>query len=705
MNIQNLVKTISPPDKPVKATRSFNLATAQQSAQQSVEAEVRRIVDLPITKQLTEDDVRHISRHYLSEEHFNKGDRLRPEQAMAMIHYNDYGGIFVTLGVGGGKTLICFMVANDCYKKIIAQRQQGTTDKEARILIVVQANLLTKFENDVTFMRKFLKELPPIYILGGVSKQKRTMLAKSGRRGVYVCSYHTLQSKDATDILNSVKPCQIICDEAQNVAGTKDSARAKRFRTYVNEQQPEVVPLSGTMTRKSVMEYYFLSKAALGKYNFLPNSYTMATEWAGVLDSVAASMGDFRNDNMPRPGPINWLPTWCHTHFPKVELPPNLVGFRRAFAHRMTSAPGVICSTQEDPVGKQLIFHNNPCKGMETAEGWPVLKDHLEVLTEDFVTPSGEELSCAMNVWGYRYQMEATGFFYDLYWRDPETIAKSKGLSLSAAEDVLERSKEYHEKHKTYQATLRRWLSESSRPKLDTPALVGSNMKHHRSKYVGDDLYQAWITWKEAAFIGMEVRQQKPVRVCDFKIKQVATDAKKNIKRGGIIWYQHTEMGYWMMDELRKVGVPATHCPSEEGAHKFLEDTHGMSGTWIVASLGGHSTGKDLQWGFCDNYFLQVPVSASLIEQTIGRTHRPGQPEDAVNCYFYMATDFDIAHFNVVLKDTAYVQQSTTGKMKLMVGTYTFRPRSIPYTALAEMGAKVCKLGKDAEKLIEGIFG
>jgi hypothetical protein len=681
----------------------FNLEKGKEAARANLEEEIKRIVNLPVTQHLTPAQVELVSKHYLSEKAFMKGERLRPEQALAIVHYHDYGGIFCTLGVGRGKTLISFIVATECLNKIVRARQAGDLSRESRILLVVQANLIPKCENDVPFMRSFLKDLPSVYVMKGSNKSRRTMLAKSGRRGIYVCSYHTLSSRDATDVLEAINPACIICDEAQNVAGTKDSARAKRFRNYVNYYRPEVVPLSGTMTRKSVMEYFFLSNAALGDNNFLPNSNHMAEEWASVLDSSAPNMGSFRNDLRPRPGPISYLTNWCAEHFPDTELPPNLVGFRRAFAQRMVTTPGVICSLEEDSVDAGLVFSNNTCEDKESRPGWDKLQEHLDILINDFQTPSGEELACMMNVWGYRYQMEATGFYYDLYWREAQQMADIRKISLAEAEDILDRSKSHHERHKEYQAALRHWLKNCSRPKLDTPALIGLNMKHHGAEYVGANLYMAWKAWKDSFFEGMEIRQSRPVRVCDFKIKAMADDVVANKKHGGIVWFTHTEMGQWAMDELRERGLDPIHCPRGDYANKLLADSAKLKGKIIVASTTAHGTGKDLQHGFFHNYYLQTPVSAATLEQNIGRTHRPGQKADEVQCRFYTSTDFDIAHFNALLNDTAYMQQTTTQKQKLLIGSYTFRPRSIPYTALQEMGACIKNIGRDGHKLLEGI--
>jgi hypothetical protein len=452
------------------------------------------------------------------------------------------------------------------------------------------------------------------------------------------------------------------------------------------------------------MDYWFLSKAALGQNNFLPNSKHMAEEWASALDSSAPNMSGFRNDLRPRPGPIAYISSWCHKYFPEIELPPNLIGFRRGYAKRMVTAPGVICSSQEDPVKASLVFSNNLCKGMEARPGWARLQEHLEILMEDFQTPSGEELACAMNVWMYRYEMEATGFYYDLYWREAEELARVRKISKSVAEDILERSKESNEKHKQYNAALRHWIKNNSRPHLDTPSLIGTNMRNHKAENVGITLYSKWITWKDSIFIEMDCRQRRPVRVCDFKVREVAQDIWDNRTHGNIVWYTNQEMGEWAMDELRAKGLDPIHCPRGDWSNKFLNDPERYKGKDIVAAIGPHSEGKDLQFGLYRNYYLQVPVSALKMEQNLGRTHRQGQLQDEVDAQFYLCSDFDWAHFNMILNDTAYMQQTTTQMQKLLLGSYNFKPRSIPYTALMEMGSGIKKLDLDGKKILDQII-
>jgi len=82
-----------------------------------------------------------------------------------------------------------------------------------------------------------------------------------------------------------------------------------------------------------------------------------------------------------------------------------------------------------------------------------------------------------------------------------------------------------------------------------------------------------------------------------------------------------------MMDELTKRGVNPVHCPRGKEANRYLSNTHKLKGVIIVASMSAHSIGNDLQHGFCKNYYLQSPVSATIAEQSIGaltvRARRP----------------------------------------------------------------------------------
>lgn len=679
-------------------------------AKENVENEVRRIVKLPISQALTKEQVEDISFYFLSEEAYSNGERLHPEQATAMVQWDMYQGIFCSLGVGRGKTLISFMIAYEAYKTLIEERKffASLTPPKFKpapcILMVVQANLIDKFEADVPYMRYFLKNVPPYYVLRGANRAKRRATIAAKRRGLYVCSYNMLSSKDALDMLETLQPSVIICDEAQNVAGNRNSVRGGRFKKYCNKYQPKVVPLSGTITRKSVKDYHYLAVQAMKEFCFLPRPEKLADAWADILDSSTKNMGEFRNGVKPNPGPINMVCEWVKDKFPEDYITPNLQGFRKAFARRYSTAPGVIRSTRKESVDAQLILYNNECKGKEECKGWDRLQGYISDLLETYTTPSGEVLPCAMNVWGYRYQMEQTGFYYDLYWREPEEIAERRKISVSTAEDILLRSKDCDEMHREYRKKLRKWLEENDIPNLDSPSLIGGDMYRNKDKNVGLGLYKSWLEWKESVFEGLEERQSRPERVCDFKIRQIVSDVSKDSKKGGIVWYHNNEIGLWCFEELEKAGLNPIFCPRGRESNQRLTDSRPLKGKIIVASMMAHCTGKDLQFGFHRNFFVQNPISALTCEQAIGRTYRQHQYNDEVSIQLYLSGTFDHAHYNVLLADSAYQQQTTAEERHILTGSYTFRPKRVPRDALAEMGASLPKgdIGKNMiDRIVE----
>ena len=125
-------------------------------------------------------------------------------------------------------------------------------------------------ETDIKICRKKTIFNMPGWSLAGVPAERRRLIANSNRQGLYIYTYSLLSSKDASDILEAINPELIITDEAHCLM--RASARTRRFNRYIREHQPHVVALSGTMTQKELTEYYELARAALGAYNFLPNS-------------------------------------------------------------------------------------------------------------------------------------------------------------------------------------------------------------------------------------------------------------------------------------------------------------------------------------------------------------------------------------------------------------------------------------------------
>lgn len=662
----------------------------QQQSAQTVAQELKRIVDLPIRYVPSEDEVGALSSFYFQREAYNKGYRLYPSQAESLLAYSEVGGAFLPLAVGGGKTLTSLLIANDAYKAGI--------DK---IMIIVPPALAAQLcDVDIKRWRPLTIYNTPVHRLAGLPKQKRTLLAKSGRKGLYIFTYSML-SRDH-EILDMVKPGLIICDEAHSV--TRKCARTRRFLAHLHEHKPQLVALSGTMTQKQLMDYFELARGALGVNSFLPNTATLTEEWSKLIDSSATSMSDFRNDRIPNAGPLKYVLLWARRNFPGERFPDSVAGFREAYQKRLTTCPGVVCSSGHD-LPYSLYIKNDPVDNPEQYEGWDRLKFLVHQLENEWLTPNGDEIEEAMHLFRWKYWIEGAGFYSERYWPDIEwMMERGKYTSAKHAEDVLDKSQQYHANHMNYMRDLRAWIKDRARTGLDTPMLIGNEMHRNGAEKVGEALYASWKAWKDSDFEGRIERNKRAVRVCGFKIEkgvQWAKDLPKS--EGGIIWYDNAEMGEWVCERLQEEGVDYWHGKAGKKYNEVLNDRQFCKGKVLVLSINAHFQGKNLQFDR-NQFYLQWPRSAKTAEQAIGRQHRGELEYDEVYVTTCLTTEFDKVLFGATLNDAAYVHQSVGNKQKVIYATYSPKPEIIPFEVLVEMGADPKLLSREGREVLERTF-
>jgi len=692
--------------------KAARLAVLQQRSLDTVAAEVRRIVDIPIDQPLTPEEYDAVSYYYVRPDEYARGFRLLPRQAEALVAYNETGGVFGPIAVGAGKTLTSLLIADDCYRAVLEANYKAKGDAPVekqipRILLIVPPQVLSQLRNkDIAYARKHTRFSTDVHFVAGVSKKRRLLIARSNRRGLYVVTYSILSAEGADDLLDGINPSCIICDEAHHVSGNSSSARAKRFRRFVDHNAPQVIALSGTLTSKSPMDYHYLAKAALGRNNFLPNALQLAQAWSMLIDTNAAVSQD--TGFVPQAGPIMPLVDWARKNFPGEEITKDVVGFRRAYSNRLYSTPGVVAS-REGGYGGSLLIENMgmPPDEIARTEGYERMKALVDDLVSRQVAPNGDELEHAMHVWKWRYEIEGAGFYNELYWPEPEVLSRRARLSLRDAEVVIERSKHCHELQQEYAVELRDFFSDGHRRGMDTPKLVGIEMYRNGAANVPASLYRAWKTWKDSDFEGRIDRDSKAVRVCPFKINHCVASMKDITKeargRGVIVWYYHQEVGNWVTDELKKAGYDAVNCMAGDKWNDYLVDSAALSGKILCCSISAHGTGKNLQHGFDTSYYLQWPRSAQTAAQSIGRTHRNGQVSDEVRAITCHCSEFDRVTFAATLNDSAYVSQ-TLGKQNLMYATYNPVPQRVPYAVLREWGTQAREISGEAQELLDGVL-
>lgn len=652
-------------------------------------SEINRICGLPVCPELTKDEQEAMNQDLLLADAYDKGFRLFPTQADAIAQFMQFNGLIGPIPVGWGKTLTCFAISAHAYKHLGVERIA---------LFAPPAVMPQLIGHDLAWIRTKIHVPFGVHILHGKPKARRRKIAEARLPGMYIIPYSLLSTTDSSEVLDMIRPQLIVADEAQNIKD-RSAARTKRVLAYIEDHKPLGACLSGTITSKSIRDYWHLSRWCLGNNNPLPNTPSMAAEWAAILD---AEMGNAPLPESASSGPLAPLVSWANDLDPASKYPKTRTGFRKAYQLRLVTAPGVT-APPENEIATGLVFENRPVEDHKAAPNWQKLDDLMKKVEDEWVTPNGDEIDHAIHKWKWLYELSA-GFYNELSWPTAHVYASRKSISINEAEDILHRAKIHHALGQDYHKALRSFLQYHSQPGLDTPFLVGQSMHQHGDRDVPSDLYHAWTDWKDADFEDRPDRDSTAVRVCPYKINQAVEWAKRLPKRaGGIIWVYHQEIGLWAYEELRRAGIEAVHCPAgNQGSERILDKNNASK--VVVASLTGHGTGKNLQH-FQHQFVLQWPRSETLCEQFVGRTHRNGQQADEIVVVTNDTLEFDRLNRAASINDSLYVQQTTGARRKLIIGTYSPMPRIYPPELLIERGLQPKRLTREQLEAMQERFG
>ena len=682
----------------VDVERFRSVTTQMQSvASQSIKQEIERIIALPIVLEPTPEEIRAVSDWYIT----NPSPALHTllaEQVAAMMQFHDFGGLVCPVKVGGGKTLISVLIANDAY----------THFGKRRILLMDPPHLIDQLRStELPFYRRHISINVPFYWLAGSTAGKRKLAAKSKRAGCYVVSYSLLSGPDGAEILNSIEPDLIIGDEIHSIASANPSARGRRFKEVVKKFAPQIVGLSGTITKKSPRDYHFLVTNALQERAFIPRPSMLADEWAKILDTNASSLDQYQQNQAPQPGPIRILIDWAKRHYPNEQFPNNLMGFRGAFKKRMETCPGVIASEGEEG-GVSARMSNIKVSQIEKEKcpGWNELQAHIKKLEEEWVAPNGDEIDHQIHMWQWIYCLEGFGFYNNLTWPVADRISEVRGISLGEAQDRLERSKIQHTLQQDYAKELRKWIKNHAKRGLDTPFLIGGDMAQNGSANVGGGLFEIWRRQKEACFPEMIQRTSSVVKVCDFRVKAIVDWAKQWYKerpnKAAIVWYCHNGVGRWLKEYFEAADLPTLYCPAgNAGKNNLADRTKGNC--FAIASFKAYSDGLNLQYHHDAECFAQWPREAYKVHQAIGRVRRTGQDADEIRIFQSICSEFDRVLFAACLNDAAYIHQ-TSARHNLLMMDYDERPAILPYSVLLQWGTEAKELSSETRQLLEDKF-
>ena len=663
-------------------------------------AEIARVLSLPIESPMTPEEIEEYSYQNIQARPFNEGFRFFPPQAAGIKTYENRGGGFFPIGVGWGKTAVSLVSASKAWSKGLE-----------KMLLLVPSQVMPQLVlYDMKWARYHFSINYPVLYLGGLDSMSRRSLCRSGKKGLYVMPYSYLSVADTTEMLEHIAPELIICDEAHNLSKLT-SARTRRLMNFVSQTQPEGIIMSGTITRKSIKDYFHLARWSCGEDNFLPNSPVMTEDWSCVLDADATA-GSISSVAPAGHSTISPLLDWARTNFRKESFDYTIPSFRQAFMYRMRTSPRVV-SLGDEEIGNSLVIENTPVHDYKKNPDWPVLASLIDDVNNSWTTPSGDEIEHAIHTWKWLHELSA-GCYNELTWPDGDVLATRRKISVAEAEDLLFRAKHHHELGQAYASCLRRWLEGECFDGTDTPFLVGSFFHRHKNasaeiiKRGGSmpELFQKWTKYHEADFPDRPARDSRGVRVCDFKVRAACIQAEYHAKKkqGFILWYHHQEVGRWLVDILKELGLRdrVLHCPAGTAANQSFID-HANADKIVVASISAHKEGKNLQH-FQHQQFVQWPRPASIAEQVLGRTHRNGQMADELFVKTMNTTAFDHESFAACLNDALYIHQTTGGRQKMVYASYNPIPQIFPSEVLRARGLDVSILSSEQEKMLQEKF-
>jgi hypothetical protein len=621
---------------------------------------------------------------------------LRQIQTDSIWTYETYGKLFGPQGCGHGKTLIAIMCA---VKAITARRHY-------RVAILVPPETFGQFtEKQIPEARQLLDfQGVAFYPIRG-SAGTRMAVASTPGPGVWVYSYSSLSTKSGYDELRAIRATCYILDEAHNVARNKAS-RTKRLQaiwkaikdegvlgdsarmTGKPPPELEVVPLSGTLTKKSIKDYSHLAAAALGALSPAPLRESAVSVMAGVLDSQAGAGGQLGIS--PRDSAMVWqFPKWADA------LGLDLTGAERrddetdeefkarsrmtltaqerlrvAYMRRLVSSPGVVATSDQGVGSSLLIRWVEP--GHQDAVGSGEMVRLLTQVVDDQMTPNGDVIDFAMHSFKWLWEL-SSGFYNSLEWPGIEKVQRdyhskwNKVISDTEAEALLEQAKRHNQKLQEYHSILRKFLDNTFIPHCDSPMLVAQEILHQIEKgevrnRLPEALIKAYSEQRSAGphtYPDIPERIRNPRRVCDFKIRSAVEWAKK--AQNGILWFHHPIVGDWLHEMMTQAGIPHTYAPAGKNKEVYSPG--------IVIASYAHGTGKNLQHQ-SKSVHVELRREAVTMEQTISRTHRSGQQADMVEVDLFVSNYFELGLFAGTLRDADYMQATLGQRQRLCYASY-----------------------------------
>lgn len=508
--------------------------------------------------------------------------RLRDSQALALHDIGVYGGGFCILGVGDGKTAITFLAPYVLDAK--------------RPILFGPAGLLKKTERE----RKLYEQHWRV------------------PNNLQLFSYELLGRVQALTALDRLKPDLIILDEGHR-SKNRRAAVTRRIDRYLKENpDTKVVVLSGTVMKKSLLDFAHLLRWCLKDQAPVPKTVEECEEWALALDEKVSDEARYL------PGALLKL---CDEQ-DYVDAESDTVAARRGFRRRLLETPGVI-SGKGEVVDASLTIRAIQYEVSDVTER------HFRTLRGDpndrenfpgWFTPDGWALSQPVDIWRHAREL-SLGFHYVWSPRPPDEWRNARREWAAFVRDVLSRSRTLDSELQVANAC--------DAGKLDATAL--NNWRAVKDKFKPNTL----AVWHD----------ESALKVC-----------AEWMKTPGLVWTEHALFAK-KLEEYTGCKYYGAKGLASDGS--FVDDADGKQS--IILSIDANKEGRNLQKMWNRNLITSMQDGADVTQQLIGRTHRSGTEFDEVTVDVLLGCREHVNAWRKALADASAVRDTTGEDSRLLI--------------------------------------
>lgn len=538
------------------------------------------------------------------------GAYLWEGQYLALSALRMFGGVLAQLGCGDGKGLCAMLAASAVNAK--------------RPLILVPSDLRHEFDKEYA---KFLARgftLPT---------------------NLTVESHTFLSNKRRSYWLQEFDPDLVWIDEvsAFKHATTARSRRLWRFfegdpikgipakPTIANGGSIYFGAAAGTTIGASLIEMGPVARHTLGPRSPIPHSYNKGiispelAAWANVVDPHSTPQYTDRHAIEPLvrafcvPGAWRVLLDGSNSQARKAG--------REALKKRRVTCPGVIV-TEGEHCKSSLVIHT--IAGLQTPT---IVKDAFTRLLADGELPNGDILETEIDTWRAGQNLSIGCYSY---WEWPDGVRDEQWLWI----------------RKRWHSAVRQELKENAHTGYDSEGNVWDRVRddYHKGTNELAYMHDAFVAWEAMRTRYDPIAMQRYAWLSDYFVRDLVALAK-SFAYPVIIWYASTALEW----ALERFGIP---CYGDGTEPPDRSITCGLS-------LNVHARGKNLQDRWHTSVYGEFPSSGEWAEQSLARTHRPGQPAEVVNAYLYTHTD-PFARNLASAMEKARLLEAAQGRQRLL---------------------------------------